>query len=400
MPLANGAPRRPEFDWLRVVALGLLIVFHGAVGFSENWHWHVVDPHNSPALDAYLTFQMRWRVTLVFVVSGAALMLALGARSPIEVARERVLRLLVPLVFGILVIVPPQIWLERLAHGQFNGSYLAFLGQLFNGIYPNGNLSWHHLWFLPYVLVLSLLLAGPFAWARSPAGRRALDPTLQAVARRHAYWLLVLPLMGAEALLHLQQGDAHTFIYDSHGWAVFVLLMLLGGAIALWSELLAAIQRGRWAAIAVGIAAFAVLELMGVRDGIDPAKFQGLKALAWCMASAANMLAWVLAAIGFITRWLTRGSAVLGYLSEAALPVYILHQTITIAVVYQLRGTGWPLAVEMTITIAASLLGSFAIYEFAIRHSPWLRPLFGMKVAGASITNRWAAPSSSGRQPS
>lgn len=212
MPIANGAPRRPEFDWLRVVALGLLLVFHGAVGFSTNWHWHVVDPHNSEWLDFYLTFQMRWRVTLVFVVSGAALMLALAERPPGEVARERVVRLLVPLIFAILVIVPPQVWLERLAHNQFNGSYFASFGQLFNGFYPNGNLSWHHLWFLPYVLVLSLLLIGPFSWLRSPAGRQALDPYMEKLARRHLYWLMVLPLMGAEALLHLQQGDAHTFI--------------------------------------------------------------------------------------------------------------------------------------------------------------------------------------------
>jgi glucans biosynthesis protein C len=399
MPLANGA-RRPEFDWLRVVALGLLIVFHGAVGFSSNWHWHVVDPHDSVALDAYLTFQMRWRVTLVFVVSGAALMLALGARPPGEVARERVVRLLVPLVFAILVVVPPQVWLERLQHGQFHGSYLDFLRQLFNGIYPQGNLSWHHLWFLPYVLVLSLLLIAPFAWLRSPAGRRTFDPVVADFARRRLYWLIVLPLMGAEALLHLQANDAHTFIYDSHGWAVFAILMALGGALALWPELLVAVQRGRWPAVAVGIAAFAVLERMGVRDGITPSVLKSLDAFIWCAASAANLVAWVLAVIGFVTRWLNRGSPFLAYVSDAALPVYILHQTLTIATVYWLHGVSWPLPVKIAIAIGASLLGSFAIYELAIRRTSWLRPLFGLKLAGRSLTSRWSAPASSDRRPS
>ena len=41
--------RRAEFDWLRLVALGLMMLFHGAIGYSS-WQWHVSDSHRSVAL--------------------------------------------------------------------------------------------------------------------------------------------------------------------------------------------------------------------------------------------------------------------------------------------------------------------------------------------------------------
>ena len=198
--------------------------------------------------------------------------------------------------------------------------------------------------------------------------------------------------MAAEAVLHFQKSDSHTFLYDTHGWAVFTLLMALGGAVALWPVLLAAIQRGRWASLAVGIAAFAVLDRMGLMGGVKPPMMTFLTGLQWDVASALNMLAWVLTVMGFATHWLNRGSALLSYLSEAALPVYILHQTLGVATVYLIDVLTWPLIVKVVLTIAVSLLGSFAIYEVAVRRSWWLRPLFGLRVA--SSTSRWSERSS------
>ena len=48
----------------------------------------------------------------------AALMLALSRHTPREILHERLHRLGIPLMFGILVIVPPQVWLERRFRGQ------------------------------------------------------------------------------------------------------------------------------------------------------------------------------------------------------------------------------------------------------------------------------------------
>ncbi|MEI6202553.1 MAG: acyltransferase, partial [Enhydrobacter sp.] len=131
--------RRAEFDWLRVLALAMLMIFHSAVGYGS-WPWQVNDAYTSPLLDNFLDFLLRWRVSLVFIVSGSALMLALQRRRPVAIVRERCARLLVPLLFGVLVVVPPQVYFGHVQQGQFHGSFLDYLPQAFNGIYPNGNL--------------------------------------------------------------------------------------------------------------------------------------------------------------------------------------------------------------------------------------------------------------------
>ena len=406
--MVHPAQRRAEFDWLRVVALGLLISFHSAQGFST-WPWHVTDPHRSVLLSTFLDFMLRWRVALVFIVSGAALMLALAARPPLVTLRERGRRLLVPLLLAVVVVIPPQVYLERVQRGQFHGSYLDWLPHFADGFYPAGNLSWHHLWFIPYVLVLSALALPAFAWMRSAAGRRRLDPLLHAIAGRHLHWLLLVPLALAQILLRLQDGDAHSFWMDGHGWLEFAVLFGLGGALALWPALLATIQRERYVALITGVVAYWALRSAWPSIGDDPRQLPLGSALGWCILSALNVLAWALATTGFLTRWLNRPSPALAYLNEAALPVYIVHQTLTVYAVFHLHHVGWPLADKIALTFAFGLTGSLALYELAIRRSRWLRLLFGVKDRAAGIgleavmpeplTSRWRGPSSSGRRP-
>ncbi|MFI4999605.1 MAG: acyltransferase family protein [Reyranellales bacterium] len=378
------ASRRAEFDWLRVVALGMLIVFHSAIGFGS-WPWHVTDPHHSLLLDGFLDFLLRWRVSLVFIVSGAAVMLALGRRSPSAILRERLIRLAVPLLFGVLVIVPPQIYLERVQRGQFHGSFLDFLPQAFNGFYPDGNLSWNHLWFIPYVLVLTALALPLFHWARSPAARRRLDRLMRAMADRHLYWLLLVPLVLADIVLRGQSNDDHSFLGDLHGWMEFATLFVLGGILAEWPRVLAAVQRERYAALAAAVAAYGTLMMEWPSIGENPAALPAAESIAWACASAINQLAWVLAFVGFLTRHLNRGSPLLAYATEAALPVYILHQSLIVFAVYHLHHVNWPLGTKIFLTLSFTLAGSAALYEIVIRRSTWLRLLFGVKPRARAI---------------
>src|SRR5688572_16851021 len=90
-------------------------------------------------------------IPLLFFISGAGTYLALGKRTPRQFAGERFKRLFIPLVFGMLVIVPPQIYFERI--NLFNG-YFDFYKTVFQfKPYPEGSLSWHHLWFILYLFL-------------------------------------------------------------------------------------------------------------------------------------------------------------------------------------------------------------------------------------------------------
>lgn len=404
--MAERSERRAEFDWLRIVAIGLMMLFHSCLGFSS-WPWHVNDPHGSVVLGEFLSFLWRWRVALVFVVSGAALMLALSLHTPREILRERLHRLGIPLMFGILVIVPPQVYYERLQRGQFNGSYLDFQSHIFDGIYPAGNLSWHHLWFIPYLLVLTAVCVPLLRWMRSDTGRRTLDRAMDTVARRHLYWLLAVPMAISHLFLRVQHGDSHTFLGDPHGWLEFATLMVFGAVLALWPQVLAAVQRGRYGALVVGIACFATLKIEWPTIGDDPNSLRLDSAVAWSVAAGLDVLAWVLAVTGFATRHLTRDTRLLRYATEATMPVYVLHQTLIVFAVYHLEHVSWPLGVKIVMTLSFCVMGSLVIYEVAIRRSAVLRTLFGVKDRaadigldtvlsdlGLKITSRWRARSS------
>lgn len=404
--MAQDPARRSEFDWLRILALGLMMLFHSCIGFST-WTWHVSDPHRSQMLGEILDFLWRWRVALVFVVSGAALMLALRNYAPREIMRERLLRLGIPLLFGIVVIVPPQVYYERLQRGQFHGSYFDYFPHFADGIYPAGNLSWHHLWFIPYLLALTAVGVPLLRWARSDAGRRRLDGLMAAIARRHLYWLLALPLAVAYCALRIQRGDAHTFYDDTHGWIEFATLMTLGAMLAEWPQVLAAVQRARYGSLVMGIACYATIKIVFPAVGDDPSRLPLAGAMGWSTLAGLNVLAWVLTVTGFATRLLTRSTPLLSYLNEATLPVYMLHQTLIVYAVYHLQHVNWPLGAKIFMTVSFSVLGSLALYEAVIRRSAVLRPLFGVKARAADfgletvvsyvnlkLTSRWRAPSS------
>ena len=148
--------RRYDIDWIRVLVFDILIIYHVGMFFVP-WDWHIKNDEIVNWMRYPMVFINQWRLPILFVVSGMGTRYALSFRSGNDYIKERFKRLLIPLVFGILIIVPPQVYLERLTDGDTSANYFQFYPDFFNGIYPSGNFSWHHLWFLPYLLLMSLL---------------------------------------------------------------------------------------------------------------------------------------------------------------------------------------------------------------------------------------------------
>jgi hypothetical protein len=228
-----------------------------------------------------------------------------------------------------------------------------------------------------------------FLWARSPKVRYRMERAMRAVADRHLYWLLVFPMAIAQLMMLVQGNDDHTFIGDGHGWIEFGSLFLLGGAIARWPIVLASIQRERYVALIVGIVAYSALRK---EWPTDPTSVLGV--VGWCNISAINVLAWVLAFTGFLTKWFTRGSPALTYLTEAAMPVYVLHQTLIIFAVYYMHGVNLPVTAKIFMTLSFAVLTALLLYELAIRRSKWLRILFGVKPRAKAIGPEALVPES------
>ena len=133
--------RRHDLDWLRVLVFGLLIFYHVGMFFVP-WGFHIKNNVIYEEIKWPMLFLNQWRLPILFVISGMGTYYALSKRTGGRFAGERITRLLIPLVAGMLLVVPPQVYIERLAHGQFSGSYFDFWpSRAFAGIYPEGNLS-------------------------------------------------------------------------------------------------------------------------------------------------------------------------------------------------------------------------------------------------------------------
>ncbi len=140
--------RRYELDWLRVMAFFLLILFHSGMPYVTH-DWHINNSETSIPLTWLWDFFHNWRMPLLFMISGCGIWFALGNRTAGQFLKERSTRLLIPLVFGVFVIVPPQVYLQRLAEGQNFDSYIAFYPHFFDGnFFTGGNFTPNHLWFI------------------------------------------------------------------------------------------------------------------------------------------------------------------------------------------------------------------------------------------------------------
>ncbi|MDC6352865.1 MULTISPECIES: acyltransferase family protein [unclassified Robiginitalea] len=367
------AARRYDLDWLRVGVFALLIFYHVGMFFVP-WGWHVKNDVIYPELRWPMLFVNQWRLPILFVISGMGTYFAYSYRTPGRYALERLGRLGIPLVFGMLVIVPPQVYTERLAAGAFQGSYWEFLaGPAFSGVYPEGNISWHHLWFLPYLLLFSLVLARPFRRLRDRPGR--LVGWVRRRLRSPWGWLVfILPLYIYEALMEPFFNVTHALIGDWFALANFGTLFFYGFVLTaagkdFWD--FAIRYRGR--NLLIGILSFAALLVLWQFPDTALRHFTeaGLKVL--------NLWTWIFILFGYAAVYLNRPSNLLRYCNRAVYPFYILHQTLTVGIAYFLMDTNLGLPAEFAILSLGTFGGSLLIYHFLIRPLRVLHPFFGLK---------------------
>lgn len=139
--------RQSYLDWLRILAIFGVLLFHSAMPFVAEWEWHIKNKETSNLLMEFNFFLSRFRMPLLFFISGTVAYFMFQRRSSMRFIGLRFTRLFVPLVFGMLLIVPIQVYMERVNQG-FKGNFFEFYPSVFTtGAYPKGNLSWHHLWF-------------------------------------------------------------------------------------------------------------------------------------------------------------------------------------------------------------------------------------------------------------
>jgi glucans biosynthesis protein C len=378
-------PSRLYFlDWVRIIAFFVLILFHVGMVYVS-WDFHVKSPFASDAAEWPMMLSSPWRLALLFLVAGAASRMMLGAMPVGRFARGRSWRLLLPLLFGMLVIVPPQSYCEVLEKFGYSGSYGDFYQLYLHNdrrfvTAPGKHLvmpTWNHLWFVAYLWVYSMGLAALFAvcgaqWPRWSA----------ACARLLAGWrLLLLPtlLLALGRLTLLDRfPSTHGLFDDWSNHYLYVSVFLLGALLARERGVWAAMDAQRFVALGTALAVWAVLRVyFSLPDDLVPASTMAwLKPLQRVVYALGQWSA-IVAACGFAHRHLSFDSPKRRYLTEAVFPVYIVHQTLIIVLFHIIKPVRLAPLGEALVLIVLTLCASFAIFE-CVRRVAVLRPLFGL----------------------
>ena len=405
-----GSVRRHDLDWIRVGAFLLLILYHVGM-FYVPWEWHVKSSHEIEALEPVMQLTNPWRLTLLFLVSGAATRFLAdsltrdGSVGAGRLAGSRTLRLLPPLLFAMFVIVPPQSYYEiveavgRLApqpdayRNAFTADFwVRYATASGNWCGPDGGClvtpTWNHMWFVAYLLVYSLILAGLLALS---AGRlRALGGLMERGLK--GWGLLIWPIVFLAAVrwgLAYRFEITHDLVNDWYNHALSFSAFLFGFLTARSEALRRGFIRLRWPALILALAAWAAWAGYAWEYRAGDALPADALRRAMRIVYAADQWAFIAAILGFGAKHLNRGGPVLRWLTVGVFPFYIVHQTAIVVAGHHLAQLRLPLAAEAGVLIAATFAACFLAYEVA-RWLGWAGLLLGVRPQAADRPPRAA----------
>ncbi|WP_297854785.1 acyltransferase family protein [Meiothermus sp.] len=373
-------------DWLRLLAVFLGLVFHAGRPF-DTWPWIIKGPELG-----WLTYfneaLTTVRLPLLFFVSGAATVFALRKASAKTYSLDRFKRLIIPLSMGVLLIVPPQQYIRRLALDSnepqhFSGIYTQFLTGPWWGDarFPLGFLRTEHLWFLLYLFIFSLLALPVFLYLRSPRGLAILarlEHWLQAAPWR--VWLLVVGPTLTGILLPLGLNSHPGLAEDLANLGFYFQLFVLGFALYLWPGLLSPIFKQRRAFLLVGLGLVLLKAYLYTtvlhRSLLVSSELLPYHELYWSIRDLAA-LSLIFAVLAYAQKLLNRPSAFLNKARHWVYPFYIWHQTVIVVLGYFVLKLGWPAPWLYGLLLLSSLLVTVALSEL-VQHSALSRFLFGV----------------------
>jgi glucans biosynthesis protein C len=368
-------------DWLKVLIVYGIVLFHVSLVFSLGT-WLVSNHDRSLILSAFAGFTFPWGIPAMFLIAGADAWFALRSRAVSDFARKRFLRLLVPMVPGLVILSPLQRFLSSHNPPPSLDALWPFYVAFFREFHFEWSLQfvsryWLHLWFLGYLFVISVVCLPAVLRLRGPGGLRLTSRLVGIASRPGGLLLLATPLTLAQLALRWR----FPAYQDWADVATYTLVFLWGGVI-FSDRRFEALIRGqiRWL-LAGGVLATVGMGLLAVvmpshmaGDSQAPALMQGLYAL----LLSVYVWSWLHAILYLGIRWLNFPNRVQRYAQESVLPVYVIHHPIVLLVasfVVTWNLGVWPKFLVILISVAVLTL---AIYEFGVRRWSVTRLVFGL----------------------
>lgn len=385
--------RQTYLDWLRVFAIFGVLLYHAARPFMVDDPWHINNATSSEVLTEFAFWLSRFRMHLLFFISGAVTWYMMRRRTAGGFVALRFRRLFIPLAVGMFLIVPPQVYMERVEHG-FKGNFLDFYKQVLHfQPYPKGDFSWHHLWFIAYLFLYDILLAPFFAWAASPKAK-AFTEKLRWFASGKRVYLLMLPSVIWFSAMVMRYPGTNDLVHDYCYFPYWMLFVVAGFLFMMQPALMDSLERNRRTSLTFAFALLLGINYLRWNDielenwlpdwETNPVTYLYIARwplLSWC---------WVMALTGYGKRYLSRWRTVPDYVNQSVYPFYILHQTIIVIIAFYVVKTGDTIGMKYLFITITSLLASVFIIHLFIRPFAWVRFLMGMKTG--AVKEKAAAP--------
>ena len=346
-----------------------MLLVHVVEVFNPWDEWHIVNAERSRLAGEIAVLAAPWVMPLVMLLAGVGAAISLRSRSNGTYVRERAVRLLLPLALGVVTMVPPQVYLERRLRGQFTGSFLEFYPHFFEGIYPRGNFSWHHLWFLAHLFAYSVVALPLFRYLSGPRGARVLGFLARLCAAPGGILWLAVPLILERNLLWGLFPERHMLTMDWSNHALLFVAYVYGFFLANSPWLADAID-AQWPRAAVVAALGTALLMIGTWNGLVPARIPPpytVQYLAFWTLYGICAWAWMVALLGSARRWFDRPRPLLDHARRLGYGLYVIHQPIIVAVAYVVVQWHVPVLLKFVATLAVSTAGTIALAEIVAR---------------------------------
>jgi len=344
--------RRHDVDWLRTIALVLLIIYHCVISFQP-WGGAIHFPQSDETIGwIWIPMAMLnvWRLPLLFLVSGMGLCFALQRRTWGQLLGDRALRIVVPLVFGFFAICPVSVYFRQLFYGQ-DIVYVPNVG---------------HLWFLLNITLYIIYIIGLILYFKATPDNPVVRFNTWLLKLPGGIYLFAIPVI-AEAWITNPEYFT-TYPSTLHGFFYGFICFIYGFIFISVKDVFWPVVAGlRWANLAVAAVLYLVrlfaFELEGMPNPLI----------------ALESFCWLLAVLGFGAVYLNKPSRLLTYCSQAVYPVYIVHLPVQFAMCYLIIPTAIPVFLKLVLVTAGTFAISWVLFELVIKRIKLIRPLFGMK---------------------
>ena len=375
----SGSERKYFIDWVRVLAFSLLIFFHCAMPFVD-YNWEIKNKETSAGLTRLIWWLHQWRLPLLFFISGVGIHFSLQKRSVALFTGERFVRLFIPLLFAMFFTIPLQVYFEWLQRGKITGSYADFYPSVWQFVpYPDGSLTWSHMWFVVYLFVFCLLLIPVFAIFRIPVLNKWKARLANMLSHPVLLFLMFIPLMLYHFNLYLEYPEQASLLDD---WFLFLFSLtllfygyILGGSDRFWNTC------STYRFYFLGIAIACILYLFPQywwHMNLPKVKDQSLYVFG--TLNSIHIWALLLSILGFAKTHLNFSNNFLLKANQAVYPFYILHQTLIVSFGYYVTQWPLPIFVKLILLIVLTFISLFLLYGYLIKHFKLTRLLYGMKL--------------------